>query len=159
MKPYLAFAVFILVAFAACKKSNSASKIPQISFLEMAPDTLNAGSSADTLYIYFSFSDGDADLGNPPNPDGPYDIYIKDSRYDSLGFIGYYFPAIDQSIEDPNKGISGTAIFKQLAANITPRPDSIHLKNGDTLYYQLFIKDRAGHASDTITTTTLYLKP
>ncbi len=157
MKPYLAFTIIAILAFSACKKSNNASKIPQIKFLQMQPDSIQAGSSFDTVYITFSFSDGDADLGNDPYGSN-YDIYIKDCRFDTT-FSGYFFPAIDQSIEDPNKGISGTAVFKQLAANITPRTDSNHLKNGDTVYYQLYIRDRAGHNSDTIKTTNLYIRP
>jgi len=126
----------------------------------MQPDSVQSGSPTDTVFIAFSFSDGDADLGNNPN-DTIYDVYLRDSRYDTPGstFTGYFFPPIDQTIENPDNGISGTAVFKQLAAFLLPRQDSNHIKNGDTLYFELYIRDRAGHNSDTIKTTNLYLLP
>lgn len=122
----------------------------------MEPDSVIVSSPYDTVYINFSFSDANADLGQN-QPDTNYDLYLEDSRYDT--FAGYYFPAIDQSIENPSEGISGTITFKQIAALIPIRPDSNHTKNGDTLFYELYIKDRAGHNSDTIKNTRLIVRP
>lgn len=126
----------------------------------MLPDSTQAGSSVDTIYITFNFADGDADIGNTPNTgNSNYDIFIKDSRFDSVGFLGYFFPAVDQSIEDPSKGLTGTITFKQPVGLLKFRTDSIHFYFGDTLHYQLYIVDRAGHMSDTIVTPNLYIRP
>ena len=124
--------------------------------MNMYPDSVKAGSGKDTVYIQFHLQDGDADLGNDPNSTN-YDLFIKDSRYDT--FQGYFFPPIASQVEDPKKGIEGTCIFQMLGALIIPRQDSVHIKQGDTTSYELYIKDRAGHESNHITTPKLYIKP
>jgi len=156
---YAVFFMLIALAFASCQK-NTVSSIPSISLQYFGPlngsDTLI--SKTDTCLLRFTLADGDADLGNPlPGP--PYDIYIDDMRYDSAGFVGYFFPAIDQGIEDPKNGIQGTCEFFYypsvlgLAPTLTPR-------NGvDTVYLKIYIQDRAGHHSDTITTRRIVLLP
>jgi hypothetical protein len=102
-------------------------------------------------------------LGNDPNATTPpvkYDIYVKDFRYDTAGFIGYFFPAIDQSIEDPKKGIEGTCYFLFIgAAAITPRTDSLHTALGDTTHFEVYIMDRAGDTSNHIITPMIIVKP
>ena len=122
----------------------------------MYPDSIMAGSSKDTVNIQFHLQDGDADLGNDPNSTN-YDLYIKDSRYDT--FQGYFFPPIASQVEDPKKGLEGICTFQMLAALIIPRQDSIHIKQGDTASFELYITDRAGHKSNHITTPKLYIKP
>jgi hypothetical protein len=158
MKRLVVFIMLVSLFAVSCKKKNNLSKIPQLSFLDMLPDSIKAGSPADTLFIYFGFKDGDADLGNK-NPNGTdYDIYFNDKRFDT-GYQGYFFPSIDPSIEDPNQGISGTGVFKMLGANIEPRTDSIHKKLGDTTVYEIYIKDRAGNKSNHILTPAVYIRP
>lgn len=123
----------------------------------MYPDSIKAGSALDTLFIKFYLEDGDADLGNDQSTTN-YDIFLKDSRYDT-GYGGYFFPYIDPAAENSTMGLKGTCTFKQLAAFIVPRNDTVHMKYGDTVQYELYIKDRAGHASNHITTPQLYIKP
>lgn len=150
-------AITSAVLVASCQK-NDLSKIPQINLEGFAGDSVIAGST-DTVSIYISFTDGDADLGvDPNNTQGYYDIYLEDSRYDT-GYVGYFFPSIDGSAENPNKGISGTITFKQPAALLQPRQDSIHLKYGDTLHYQIYIADRARHKSNIISTPNFIIRP
>ena len=155
---YLAFFSVIILALASCQK-NAVSGIPSITFeycgLSNGADTLAVNQ--DTPFLKFSIIDGDADLGNTP-PGPPYDIYINDMRFDT-GYAGFMFPSIDQSIEDPKKGIQGTCIFLFLPSILQPRGDSIHTFVADTVYYKVYILDRAGHHSDTITTTPLIIYP
>ncbi|MDR3679416.1 MAG: hypothetical protein P4L41_05575 [Flavipsychrobacter sp.] len=158
MKRYCILLTMIpALIFASCTK-NTLSKIPQISLAGFIGDSLIAGS-ADTVSIYISFTDGDADLGvNPNNTQGYYDIYLKDSRYDT-GYVGYFFPTIDPSAEVSSKGLSGTILFQQPAALLHTRPDSLHMKYGDTLNYEIYIEDRARHQSNHITTPTFIIRP
>ena len=162
MKRFMAIVgIMVMTALAACQKNN-VSKIPHITFISMYPDsaqgrTIKAGSPLDTVDITFRIIDGDADLGNDHNSTN-YDIYIKDSRFDS-GYHGYFFPSISSEAMDATKGIEGTCTFQQLAAFLIPRNDSVHMKNGDTLYYELYIKDRGQHESNHIVTPTFYIKP
>jgi len=108
----------------------------------------------DTCFFEFGITDGDGDIGN----DTTSMIYLKDSRYDTAGFVAIPFPQIDQSIEDPKKGLQATCWFYPYPLP-TPRPDSLHSTLGDTLTYEFYIKDRAGHESNHITTHPLIIRP
>jgi hypothetical protein len=157
MKRSIALFFALLFAFVACKKKSNVSNTPSISLASMTPDSIKQGSGEDTVYIKFNLTDGDADLGNRDPTSTEYDIYIKDARNDT--FQGYFFPEIASAIEDPAKGLTGTCVFKMLGALIYSRQDSIHILHGDTTHFQLYIKDRAGHNSDTITTKDLRILP
>lgn len=153
MKLWPAIVVSGLVLFASCEK-NSGSKIPQIALKYAGPDSVRA--NLDTAFIQFSFTDGDADLAGDTAKSA---VFVKDKRYDSLGFVKYIFPDIDASIEDPKKGISGTAVVLLLQPPVTPRTDSLHMVLGDTTSFELYITDRAGNESNHITTGQIRIKP
>lgn len=133
------------------------SKIPHIALIAFLPqDSMQV--NVDTAVIYFSLVDGDGDIGYAnPAPGDTSNIYWKDSR-DSSGFVATPFPAIDVSIEDPKKGLEGKCTFFPLPQP-TPRTDSLHAATGDTLYYEFYIVDRAGHQSNHITTHTFIVRP
>ena len=157
MKRCLALFLSLLFVFTACKKHNSTSPVPEITFETMTPDSIKQGASEDTVYIKFHLADGDADLGNRDPASTDYDIYIKDNRTDS--FVGYFFPEIAQNVENAANGITGTCTFKLLGALIYCRQDTLHLLNGDTTHFELYIKDRAGNVSNHITTPDLHILP
>jgi hypothetical protein len=150
---YIALVLFISLLLPSCEK-NTVSKIPQISLITFYPlDSMRV--NIDTSFIYFSLIDGDADIGNSDSVSG---IFLKDSR-DSGGFMRFPFPFISPpEIEDPKKGLEGKCLLYPVPQPV-PRSDSIHVATGDTLYYQLYITDRAGHHSDTITTNTFFVRP
>ncbi len=148
---YLSILVISMLLFSACK-TTTASKIPFISLIAFVPDSMKV--NIDTTYLYFNIVDGDADIGNSDASQ----IYLKDSRFDSLGFIPTPFPTIDKSIEDPAKGLEGTCVFFPFPQP-TPRLDSNHFNTGDTLHYEFYITDRAGHQSNHITTHDLIIRP
>ncbi len=104
----------------------------------------------------FSFTDGDADLGNDPTGSQK-DIYIKDARYDT--FTGYFFPSIDRSIENPKKGMQGTCDFFFTPDILKSRTDTNHVLNGDTTHFEFYIVDRAGHQSNHQVTRTIIMRP
>ena len=155
---YIACIVFALIAFSACQK-NTVSKIPSIALIYFGPDSIKL--NRDTAFLEFRLTDGDGDLGNDPNSTATpikYDIYIKDFRYDT-GFAGYFFPAIDHAIEDPKKGLEGTCLFAFLPSILTSRSDSLHLLNGDTTRFEVYIEDRAGDTSNHIFTSNIIMRP
>jgi hypothetical protein len=148
---YIASILAVALLFAACQKNN-VSKIPHIALTLFSPDSMTV--NIDTCFIQFSLVDGDGDIGN----NSPSQIYLKDSRFDSAGFQPTPFPDIDPTIEDPNKGLEGTCTFYPVPQPV-PRSDSNHLANGDTLFYEMYIMDRAGHESNHVTTHTLIIRP
>ncbi|MBX2907489.1 MAG: hypothetical protein KF744_15700 [Taibaiella sp.] len=141
-----------LFALSSCEK-NTMSKIPQIKLEGFGPEIRTVGK--DTTTLAFSLTDGDADLGVNIQA-GSYDIFINDKRFDT-GFAGYYFPAISNEVKDPQKGLKGTCYFFFTPDLLLPRLDSVHLKDGDTTHFELYIVDRAGNKSNHITTPDVYM--
>lgn len=144
---------FLLLASIAgmvsCQK-NTVSKIPQIALTGISSDSLRA---KDTLFVQFSFVDGDGDIGN----DLSSAIYLIDNRYGTI--LTYQFPPIDGAVEDPKKGLTGTCTFYVPPGDIQPaRTDTLHTW-GDTLVLQLYITDRAHHQSNVVSTKMIYLYP
>ena len=146
----IALLLFLCIAFSSCEK-NTTPNIPQISLLAFFPyDSMWV--NVDTSYFIFGLEDGDGDIGN----DTTSVIYLKDSRYESAGFVKTPFPAIDPTIEDPKKGLKGTCTFYPVPQPV-PRDDTFHMHH-DTLSYELYIKDRAGHESNHIKTNSFIIK-
>jgi hypothetical protein len=148
---YLALLLFASIFFASCDKS-SVSKIPHIALIAFFPSDSIIKVNVDTTYIEFSLTDGDGDIGN----DTVSVIHLQDSRFISSGYSKALFPAIDATIEDPKKGLQGTCIFYPLPQPV-PRSDSAHTL-ADTLWYELYITDRANHESNHITTHSLIIR-
>ncbi len=150
---YAVFFILIALAFASCQK-NTASKIPQISLQYFGrldgSDTIN--KKKDTCLLRFSITDGDADLGNP-QPGPPYDIYLINMSLDSGSTQPIFFPVFDQAIENPKTGIQGVCnvyFYPGVQPTIDTKPGS------DTVYFKVYIQDRAGHHSDTVTTRIIH---
>lgn len=152
MKMWLIVVLIGCTVFFSCQK-NTVSKIPHIWLKAFGPDSIRV--NYDTAVIEFTFTDGDADLAN----DTSSSVYVKDKRYDSLGFVRYDFPAIDPSIEDAKKGIKGTGQVLLLLPPPTPRADSFHQVMGDTTSFEMYITDRARHESNHIITGDLIIRP
>ena len=148
---HIAILVTTLFFIAACQK-NTVSKIPKIALIQFVPDSMKV--NVDTCFIQFSLTDGDGDIGNSNTSQ----IWLKDSRFDTADFQPTAFPPIDGSVEDPKKGLTGTCIFYPVPQPV-PRSDSNHTKYGDTLYYEMYITDRAGNASNHVITHTLIIRP
>lgn len=149
----LILVLLAVLLFSSCEK-NEVSKIPQIVFLQLSPSIIDAGS--DTAFLQFSVRDGDADLGVSPGAN-KYDIFIKDMRFDSIGFVGYYFPDINPGILDPTRGITGTCTFLFTPQLLYMRPDALHNKF-DTARFEVYITDRAGNNSNHIVTDPLVMQ-
>ena len=148
---YITLMLLAALLLSSCAK-NTVSKIPQISLIAFRPDTAMK-VNLDTVFIEFHLVDGDGDIGN----DTISRVFLQDSRVPGT-FIGYDFPQIDGSIEDPKKGLEGLCIFLPVPQPV-PRPDTVHSKYGDTLSYEFYITDRAGHASNHIVTHSLIIRP
>ena len=151
----IALLLTLTAAFAACKDPESLSKVPSIGFVSLEPRVVKAASSEDTVFLEFRFSDGDADLG-VPSSSGEYDVFLTDSRDSTVR--QFLFPEIADELRDPVKGMTGTAVLILDAALLLPR-DSLHTITGDTLHYEVYVRDQAGHESNRFTTPDIILTP
>ena len=139
--------VLLGILLLSCNKSTNVSKIPSISFRSLEPQSVKAGGDS-TVVVKINFEDGDGDIGF-----GTYNIYMKDSRDSSVVLMK--IPEIP-SAYSPQNGIKGLITVDYLSALLTLRPDTAHI-NSDTLRWAIYIKDKAGHQSNTILTDSLYL--
>lgn len=152
--------LFLLLCFIgiwACKK-NTNPVTPSISFISFWPDSIKGGSFEDTAYLSFGFTDGDGDLGNDPAT-GKYDVFLKDQRDTNFSTMRFFFPPIPDGARDPIKGLEGKGVIAIQGIFINPRADTLHMLHGDTVTYKMWVIDRAGHTSDTIVTSPLFIRP
>ena len=161
--------VLIILVAVACVKIQPVSPIPEIHF-----KSLEAGIYYDSLLdqnlpgakLVFSFVDGDADFGVyqqtlnvTSNPDSIYNIFLQPYyKIDST----YYLIEIDPNdtvhpppyyrvFEDPKLDRVGQN--KTIKGDITIQ--LIDLPQYDTIRYEFYIMDRAGHKSNVETTSDI----
>ncbi len=138
----LSLALLFFVFTSACKKKKDESTTtPQIEFVSISPSS--AVEYVNAITITFSYDDLDGDLGeNDPNVSN---LFITDSRNN----VTYNYRISQLSPDGSNIHIQGNlnAVIKSTA--ITDGSTS------QAVTYSLYIKDRAGNTSNTITTTAI----
>jgi len=148
--------IFCLFSFlvASCNKDGGGNgkNAPKINFTELSGNVLKVGSNQ-YLNVNFNFSDKDGDLGVSPSS-GDFDIYTIDNR--DTTFINYFFPKDLNQYIDPTHGVTGQCALGIQAAFLTLRPDRL---DGDTVRFEIYIRDKAGNESNRFTTPDIYLIP
>ena len=111
-----------------------------------------------TKGITISFTDGDGDIGSEDNAP---EVYIKDSRTGFFSPPPSSIPFVPE--QGAGNGISGeiyVPIFS--ACCIHPVTNFICMPFDDypvdKLVYEIYIVDRAGNQSNTVTTDTIYIR-
>lgn len=141
-----------LLALYGCIKEPDYPIEPYIEFVSMSKSTLNQGQNKeDTLYITFSFTDGDGDLGYNPE-DNETDIYLTDIRPFGIT-TEYKLPRLPQ--RGVSKGISGEVTIKVFTTCCILDPTDPCMVQPDSsvsFHWELQIRDRAGNFSNVIET-------
>ena len=142
---YYATAVCCLLvfSFAACKKKDKTESTvtPQIGFVGISPSS--AKEYTDSITIKFSYDDLDGDLGqNDPNVTN---LFITDSR----NMVVYNYRISQLAPTGSSIHIKGNlnAVIKGTAITDNSSTQSVT--------YSLYVKDRAGNTSNTITTSAI----
>jgi hypothetical protein len=154
---YPVICALFLILFHSCGKIEKLPPIPAITFTSFEVfDTIVLDNEAKAGRLKFHFEDGDGDLGlNAPEVNSGSDtsnLFFTLLRKNSGSFI----PAPDNDPLDPsdyripymerlgqNKILKGTVSITFLYLFYTPV---------DTIKYEFYIKDRADHLSNTVTT-------
>jgi hypothetical protein len=143
-----------IVGMTACQKDKAADTPPSIMDLSISPNTVRNGDARDTVFVTFKVMDRNGDLGNDPYKK-QFDVFLKDSR--DHNETGFPFPEIPKDLKESGKGITAYAtvkinagLFLQLRQD---RPE------GDTLYYEVYVKDQAGNMSNKLSTPLIYIAP
>ena len=125
----------------ACKKDSAVSVSPVIKLIDV--NATDIQEFKDSLIIRFEYTDGDGDIGED-NPDKN-DLYVKDRR---LSNADYYFI---KPLSPPGSEIQIKGIL------------SVHIKNtfllgtgnSELTQFDLKLRDRSGHWSNTINTPNI----
>jgi hypothetical protein len=139
MKKLLYICIAILLF--SCKKEDAINEIPTISFVSISPSTAN--EYVDDINITISYSDGDGDLGEN-NPD-IFNLFIRDNR----NFIEYKFRIPELTPDDSNIAIEGEFNIIINGTGITNESTSQQVD------YNVYVVDREGNKSNTITTSKI----
>ncbi len=159
--------LFSMALLAACATPPDYPVEPEIEFISVSKDTMNRNfidpsdpsPFKDTIFITFSFTDGDGDIGDQ---EGNLQLFIRDSRDGFLDDFGIPFiPELGAS-----NGLKGEMTVRIFSSCCIFPPeifllgceDEWNQMPYDMLTYDIYIKDRAGNQSNTITTTPIYIK-
>ena len=149
----------VVVAFAACISPPDYPIQPEIKFLGLSKNVMRQGllGIEDSLFLSFSFTDGDGDLGSLGQGKDSVNIFLTDKRTNqpSERFRIPYVPE-----QGAGNGISGDIrlLLFTTCCNVLPPCEASSTKPIDTLIYEISIKDRAGHESNKILTAPIYLQ-
>lgn len=153
----LALIVWLL---AYCVRPPDYPVEPAIKYIGLSKNVMKQGEGySDSLFVTFSFTDGDGDLGFPETDPTP-SVFIRDSR-DS-----FYKPPLQLPYVEPQgagNGISGEISVKlPTTCCIYTSPEGIKFACdetlvNDTFFYYVKIRDRAGHESNEIRTDAIRL--
>jgi hypothetical protein len=144
--------ILVIISF-SCKK-NSYPIEPQLNYLETNTPDAVAGVQRN-IQLTFAFSDGDGDIGYNKN-DSTTNIFFIDKRFDpdSLSFR-FQFPEITAD-NNPEKGVKGEFYVDIDAGFLLKRTDTMHT-DFDTMVWDVYIVDQAGHKSNVVETAPLIL--
>ena len=143
MKNYIFISIIVLLSSCSDEINKIGNPIPQISFVSLSKDEII--SFNDELEIKIKYQDGDGDLGSFEADS--LDIFVKDSRLKA--FDTYYLPPL--APKNANVRIEGEINLKLKTLFI------LSSANSEYAFFEIFIKDRAGHKSNTIITPNVHI--
>ncbi len=158
MKNWIPIVVFSLgsIGFWHCVTPPDYPKEPKIEFISLSKSTLKQGElgNEDSLFVNFSFTDGDGDLGSQDS----FDVFFIDLR-DNTEAERFRLPKIPE--KGSGNGVIGTAkltLPTTCCRGILPPCKPSRLKPVDTLVYEFYVRDRAGNLSNRVKTSPIFLQ-
>jgi hypothetical protein len=133
----------VIVLFAACKKDEDSkmSDIPELEFVSVTPS--NAKEFIDSLIFAVRYKDGNGDLGEN-NPDVK-NLFLVDNR------IGITYEYRISQLAPTGSSIATEGNLNVVLQNIVIT-DSSTQQNAT---FSIYVKDRAGNVSNTVTSGTI----
>ena len=159
MKSRIILTFCALLLFAACEKQPDQFPIvPQIYYKYTTPRTIRILDTASLIKIGFEFTDGDGDIGRDENEvQLAIFVYNKLDTTKERDTLPFPFPFIAKSMRPTKGGLNGDVILNMPGQFFSL--DSLHVAlGGDTVIYNIFVKDDAGNRSNIITSDTIFVK-
>lgn len=148
MKQHIIVILGVLVTvFASCSKNDEAlSIVPSLTFVSVSPTT--AVQYADSLTFVLGYEDGDGDLGS--NDPDIKNLFITDSR----NGVVYQYRVKQLAPNNSTIAIKG---------NLSVVLDRVGLigsaGTAETATYSIYMTDRAGNQSNTVTSSAITIHP
>lgn len=143
MKNYVFISILFLLSSCSDDIIKIGNPIPQISFVSLSKNEII--SFKDELEIKIKYQDGDGDLGSFEADS--LDIFVKDSRLKA--FDTYHLPPL--APKNANVRIEGEFNLKLKTLFILSRA------NSEYAFFEIYVKDRAGHKSNTVVTPNVHI--
>tara|TARA_B110000305_G_C19372744_1_gene605364 strand:+ start:11 stop:442 length:432 start_codon:yes stop_codon:yes gene_type:complete len=131
----------VIVLLFSCEKEQEISDTPIIEFKSISPATVQ--EYLDNIIITISYSDEDGDLGEN-NPD-IHNLFVEDNR----NGIVYQFRIPHLAPDNNSIAIEGDFNITINGSGITDESTSQQVN------YSIYVKDRAGNNSNTISTSNI----
>jgi hypothetical protein len=157
------FSFFFLTIIISCTKPPDYPIEPVIKFERLSRNFMDQGfTNNDSVVVTISFTDGDGDLGNN---DPTIDIFVKDIRVVNADPSPYKMPFVP--VQGVGNGISGEisiltystcCLFNDVYSPCTTTEPAVSLYPIDTLIYEIYIVDRAGHESNRVLSDPIFLQ-
>lgn len=154
MKLYPILIIILLFSVFSCKKRGSALKAPEIAFAGFSHDSVFNGDPKDTVLISLRYTMAADAIGNKTQPT---QVYLKDSRDQTEQPFSFPEEIANNLPDLSTPNINGTITLRlPVTQFMTLRPSR---PNGDTLHYNIYMKDKTGTQSNTIETPFIYILP
>jgi hypothetical protein len=159
MKIKIVLYLALIVAFATCIRPPEYPVEPQIQFVGQTKSTMRQGfGSEDSVYLSLSFTDGDGDIGGIGANKDSLNVYVTDKRNNKPVEQTFRMPFVPEA--GAKNGISGDIRFLMYTTCCLSLEPCVPTPNRptDTLVYEIYIKDRAGHKSNAVLTKPIILQ-
>ena len=143
----------IVLGFVMCLRPPDYPIIPHIAFVRMSKNTMKQGnSSSDSLRLVLSFEDGDGNIGSNDS----LNVFLTDTRQPNSTPEPFRMPFVPE--QGAKNGISGEISLLVYTTCCLPTCNSPLNKAQDSLFYDVYIKDRAGNKSNIVRTPFIALR-
>lgn len=140
----LTFSILIFLSSACKKEKIEFDSTPAIEFVGISPTTAN--EYTDSVTVTIKYNDGDGDLGE--NTTGVKNCFVRDNR---IG-ITYEYRIRQLAPDDSAIPIEGTLNIELGGQGITDNSTQ------QSVSYTIYLKDRAGHQSNSVTTSAITIR-
>jgi len=142
-----------------CASAPDLSPIPTLEFVSVSKESMEQGSfNQDSLTLTLNFTDGDGDIGGL-NGDISQNLFVIDNRIDTIA-DPFVIPTIPE--QGVNNGIRGQIKLRMyttccLIPGIPACSPSAPDFPFDEVSFDVYMVDRAGNQSNTVTTSMIKL--
>jgi hypothetical protein len=142
-----------IIGFTMCLRPPDYPIIPHISFVRMSKNSIKQGNGpSDSLRLFFNFEDGDGDIGSNDS----LNIFLTDTRQSNAAPEPFRMPFVPE--QGAKNGISGEISLLVYTTCCLPTCGSPLNKAMDSLFFDVYIKDRSGNKSNVVRTPYIGLR-